>query len=393
MLKFFIPSKFFDIFNDNVLNKIASILYQSTNYEKTKIDKRNIGRYITLKNTDTDDIHYIVFSNPDNNARNARLMQYFTPVYKEYYFDTENKNKFLDVFILNPDSNDKTDYSKFCYRCFKTLNIKILNESELNLDNLNKFSNYYDFKHSRAKTSARNRGNKSTFFSNDENQISIYGKTFGANSMESFIFALVLKKLVSDRPIVFYPVVDNNATNLATHQRKILEDIGITYGTTIDEIDNNDVELREDTTPNRNTAKFHYNLLKKYGDKKCLLCGCELEHLIIGSHIERFADIKNNKSYSDDEKKQKIVDAENGFWLCANHDKMFEFGIIYFKDKTLKCAKTLSDNEKKFITHSLNLQENENIEKEFIKNIYFSDSMEKYLEKHRERIGVDKENE
>ena len=37
------------------------------------------------------------------------------------------------------------------------------------------------------------------------------------------------------------------------------------------------------------------NLFKKFGDKKCYLCDCDIDSLIIASHIHRVTDIKNDK--------------------------------------------------------------------------------------------------
>lgn len=46
----------------------------------------------------------------------------------------------------------------------------------------------------------------------------------------------------------------------------------------------------------RDTPKFHYNLFKKYGDKKCLLCDCDIDRMIIGAHIHRVTDISNDNT-------------------------------------------------------------------------------------------------
>ena len=36
------------------------------------------------------------------------------------------------------------------------------------------------------------------------------------------------------------------------------------------------------------------NLFEKFGDKKCYLCDCDIDHMIIASHIHRVTDIKND---------------------------------------------------------------------------------------------------
>ena len=385
MITFTIPNKFLDVLDNRTLQDISNRIFHTTTYIISNID-RSQGRYITAQDSRSREIHYICFSNPDNNSRNARLMQFFTPTYKAFLSDT-SRNKHCDIYILNPTSNDKTNYSKLFYNCLKTLGIDIINEDALHLSDLSVFSSYEDFRQFRLKNTSKNRGNKSTFFSDDDTQISLYGKTFGANSMESFMFALVLRQLVQDKPIVFYPVIDNDSKDLANEQREILTSLGIRYGETINELNNTDIVL-EDIEPDRNTPKFHYNLLKKYGEKRCLLCGCDMEHLIIGSHIERVADIKSNPLYSKEEKRNKIVDANNGFWLCANHDKMFEFGIIYFIENMLKYNRSLSDEHVAFINCSLGLPPDARDNFKKIEEHLFNTSMSQYFEKHRHRIGV-----
>ncbi len=84
------------------------------------------------------------------------------------------------------------------------------------------------------------------------------------------------------------------------------------------------------------TTVFHYNLLQNMEKKRCYkVCGCDIEHMVLGSHIERQYDIdRNNNTMM--RKVKVITDGDNGLWLCANHDKMFEYGIIYFIDRTLR---------------------------------------------------------
>ena len=208
--------------------------------------------------------------------------------------------------------------------------------------------------------------------------------------MESFILALVLRKLLPDKTLILFPVVDNEARDIARKQREILSGSGVEFGETISNIDNRNIRL-DSIGPERDTPKYHYNLLKKYGDKKCLLCGCEMEHLIIGSHIERVTDIKNSVVYSDEEKIRRIVDGENGFWLCANHDKMFEYGIIYFRDKKLCYRNGLREIDRGFINYSMMQADYiDDMHTPFkIPESFVSQQMEEYLSIHRHRNGVE----
>lgn len=369
------------------LDYIAFKTYRAKVYQTVHVLTKRAGRYLTV--SDGNSVHYVCVSKPENDARNARLMQFVTPTYTAWY-EEKNKNKFLDIYLSKITEKDKNDYSKLFYRCFLTLGINILNINDLNLPELVPFNSYFDLKQYRERNARRNIHNRATYFSEDADRIELFAKTFGANQMESFIFALVLRKLFPNKKITLYPVVDNKAKVIAKAQKKILVAKGVKFGETISYINNANIKLST-IVPGRDTPKYHYNLFEKYGRKKCLLCGCDMDHLIIGSHIERVADIKKSKIYSDEEKIRRIVDGENGFWLCANHDKMFEFGIIYFKNKKLCYRSGLRENDTGFINRSI-MPDNKNNKEEIpfeIPQQYVSDQMEEYLSQHRKRVGVD----
>lgn len=375
----------------NILNDVCRRIYNTNSFETVEIN-RSTGRYITAENDETGETHIVCFSNPNNNSRNAHLMQFISPAYIEY----ENLNaehKALDIYLIDPSQNDKTEYIKMFYRCFLTLGINILNIDQLFIAGLNKFESYTDLSSYRQQTSERNSRNRSTYFTDDDSNISIYGKTFGANGMESFILALTIDRLVKNKPIFFYPVVDNESANLSEDQKNLLIAKGLQYKNSILLKNNGYAAAPKDTS--RDTPAFHYNLLQKYGDKRCYLCGCNIEHLVIGSHIERIADINNNSSYSNEEKSIHATDGDNGFWLCANHDKMFEYGIIYFDHDRLKVNNRITaDEQKRYIDKSIyemvRSYPDYEIQKPFvIKPEHYSPNMDHYIALHKSRIFWD----
>ena len=111
--------------SDDVILAIVQRIHHTSNYVVSS-EARRIGRYIKVKNTDDGSIHYVCLSNPDNDSRNARLMQFVSPAYIEFKKDP-NSNKAFDIYIIRPDRNDRTDYAKLFYRCFVTIGINILN--------------------------------------------------------------------------------------------------------------------------------------------------------------------------------------------------------------------------------------------------------------------------
>lgn len=398
MIKIIIPQNNTNLMNDlseDVLKNVVFCIFNTTDYER-EFENRRFGRFIKIINTITNEIHFVCFSKSDNDSRNAHLMQFVSPAYIQFYNFNSN-NKHIDIYLINPNRNDRTDYIKMFYRCFLTIGINILNLNELGISGIIPFKNYEDLKKYRNNTSERNIHNKQTYFTDDNEQISLYGKTFGANVMESFIFALTLKSIVK-KPVLFYPVLDNNSDSIPQDQRQILEDKGIIFGDTI-ELQENGYSKPVSRITSRNTPNFHYNLLQKFGEKRCYLCGCDIEHLIIGSHIERVADIDRNSEYTEQIKAERATDGDNGLWLCANHDKMFEFGVIYFENELLRISNFVQDEfSQNFINKSIfetiiiypnNLDSvgiiNDGTFK--IKNNHFNSNMREYIHKHINRIA------
>lgn len=115
-----------------------------------------------------------------------------------------------------------------------------------------------------------------------------------------------------------------------------------------------------------NQDKFRDGLLKKYS-AHCCLCGVNSEALLIASHI---------KPWTDSDSHEKL-DLENGLLLCPNHDKLFDSGLISFKDdgkiiiseqlnSTNRIFMNVNDNMRVSITH-------ENV---------------KYIKYHRDKVFV-----
>ena len=83
---------------------------------------------------------------------------------------------------------------------------------------------------------------------------------------------------------------------------------------------------------------YRNRLIDAFG-QKCLLCAIRNRELLIASHIKAYA--------AGDSIKEKI-DNNNGFLLCANHDKLFDRFLITFDSRTgkIKISPKLTDAEK-----------------------------------------------
>ena len=86
---------------------------------------------------------------------------------------------------------------------------------------------------------------------------------------------------------------------------------------------------------------FRNRLMAYYG-RCCMMCGIRNKEMLIASHIKRDADCETI---------EEKIDKDNGFLLCANHDKLFDHYLITFDfmDGKIKISKSLSDEEIKIL--------------------------------------------
>ena len=256
---------------------------------------------------------------------------------------------------------------------------------------------YKEMKNVRSLTSDRNTSNNASYFSDTGDFIEFFAKCYGANGKESVFMAMVVKQL-TDKRIVIYQVEDNGQKSLTGPDKKILLSNGFEFGEDIISEEFNRVNLEAPEKDLRDQPAFRLNLLKKYGDKKCYLCDCDIDSMIIASHIHRVTDIKNDSTLADEEKKKQIIDGDNGLWLCANHDKLFEYGLIYFDDQKLLISNRLNEEQKEFVKNttsklSLSNTEESRVDDEMpyeitdfnIEDRDFNDNMKHYLELHKYR--------
>lgn len=110
-------------------------------------------------------------------------------------------------------------------------------------------------------------------------------------------------------------------------------------------------------------GRFRDSLLRR--DKKCVICGLDIEALLVASHIKPW-------SKADDYEKQ---DENNGLLLCANHDALFDKGYISFEVNDKLC---ISNIISKLDYDKLNISTEMSIK--------MSDRQSEYIKYHRENI-------
>lgn len=120
---------------------------------------------------------------------------------------------------------------------------------------------------------------------------------------------------------------------------------------------------------------FKKRLIKRYG-QKCMICGVTHSEMLIASHIKR----------ASEEGIFGKADYNNGFLLCATHDKLFDRYLISFNCFTgeIMISDSLSEEEKEI----LGLDESFCLDAEYMiedRVDYLMDHNEKFMEKESER--------
>lgn len=106
--------------------------------------------------------------------------------------------------------------------------------------------------------------------------------------------------------------------------------------------------------------KFRRALLN--GQRKCVMCGMDVEELLIASHIKSWRDSTNDER----------LDINNGLILCVNHDALFDKNFISFNDD----GKIIIS--KRILTQQMNLLR---IDEEM--KINFNEATKLYMKSHR----------
>ncbi len=399
MVELFVPTHLLgDISKDEYKDIVNRSIGNVDFIVKEDFRGHNSGQYIKLKIADT--IKYICLSRKiASESRNAFILQNFPSAY-QHYLEEKNPKKTFEYYIRD-FSTSHPPFAIFSYKLLLTGGIKILNldkvkvsEKAILFDYTTPFNDYKQMRTYRLSLSKRNSSNNSTTFEENDDEISVYGKSYGANGRETTAICLALSRLVPAKNIKLYNVNETDKNHLADidpANRYILENIGVELNDDRMDFESND----ERVIAKRNTRLFHYNLLQKYKEKKCYLCGCDIEKVIQGAHIYSSTDILHS-SVSEEEKTNQIVDADNGIWLCANHHLLFDYLLIYFKERYLYASDTLNKNQIEYIKNSITqgyffndekIPKGENFLGFKINDFDFNSNMQQYLLKHTTRFS------
>ena len=350
------------ILSKKILDDICYRILDTTDYDVCWEEKRNKGRMITLETDDTK--HYINLSQEGKIEGRDYQVQSIPTALSIYLKEklTEEKNCIFYFYFLPFEGNNETNYMIFFYRVMKTIGIKFIN-AEYGLEHtiLKEYSNVRELIYARNQSRSRNAGNNSTYITDEGEYYHIYGKTFGANQKETTLLCFAISA-ITDKPIKLFQIIDNGSTAISEQDRTAIINYSIQHGTNSIEILDDSYEFDNDVSDTvkdkLRSPQFIYNLLNKFGgEKKCALCECKIDRIIQAAHIYPVASIRKRDDLEFEEKFKLAVDEDNGMWLCENHHKLFDSGIIWFENGKLVISNKLNSEDLMFVKQVTTIEE------------------------------------
>ncbi|WP_109433406.1 HNH endonuclease signature motif containing protein [Aggregatibacter segnis] len=349
---------FKDIISEDDLSTICynltgknNFLYEfvSNEYEDEFLSRSyNKGRLGILKYYDK--VFYISFSDISNKGRNSALQS--VPTAFNLYFTNKHKNKKLYFYFLPNSINNTTSYHIFMYRLMASIGFSFLNIPNELRGVIKPFNSIDDLILSRRENANKNSGNNSTYIvKNSYNSYDIYGKTYGANKYDTSLICYAICSIAQKNDsITLFEYNEQDLSELPESSLNVLRMMGNINIINIDD----ELEIRELRQNNSlRSPRFNARLLDRLGEKKCVLCGCEISEIIQGVHLWPVSEIKNRRDLSLEQKISHATDGENGLWMCQNHHKLFDSNII-----------TISENGK--VNYKHNIESNH---RDFLDNI------------------------
>lgn len=328
----------------DILKDICLRVTQEENFDVSYIDETNEGQLATLHFNEN--IYYI-FLFQKKESRNACFQSFPTALLKSLN-DDQSAGVFCYFLPLGQDElyRIETNYFKFMYRLMKTVGTTFIN-GEILTYQIAPYNTVEDIILGKNNIRGSNSGNKSTYITKSPDEvIQVFGKLYGANKYETVLICYALNAVTTNH-IKIYEIKEGNLQKLPKPSRDNLISLGIDIETVSWTIERS---YFEEDDENLRSPRYTYNLLEKYGNKKCALCECEIPEIIQGAHIWPVADIKRDIQLTQDEKLERAIDGDNGLWLCNNHHKLLDANIIrLFNDGSVKHKTALSENQSEYL--------------------------------------------
>lgn len=334
------------LLSDNVIKDICIKVTGQDKYNVNFNDKTNVGRLVIVEYKG--EKSYVTLSETDfKKGRNSAMQSAASALTKFYLDNFKNKNiKNIYFYFLEFNGNPTTSYLTFMYRLLKTSGVIFLNDHEKLGSYIQPFNSLNDIIVNRGYM--KKRQNFSSYITKSaSNKIEVYAKTYGANKKEATILCTAMAK-IDNSSITVYQVKEHDLKALPKPDRKVMDKLGV-------ELIQIDKELTRESeqNPSLRSTIFIYNMLRIRGAKKCAWCNCDVPEIIEGAHIWPVYKIKREMSISNEDRRKAAVDGNNGIWLCRNHHRLFDSGIITINENKLRLEINPKYNQYSYIQSSI----------------------------------------
>lgn len=332
-----------DLLSEDVIKDICFKVTGQYKYKVTFNKKLNVGRLVIIKYNDR--INYITLSEIDFKKGRNSAMQSSASALTQYYLDS-HKNKCIYFYFLRYTGNAVTEYLTFMYRLLMTAGLVFLNDKEKIGRSIKPFNSLNDIIISRGYL--KKRQNFSSYITkNAKQEIEVYAKTYGANKKEATILCIAMAR-IDNSSITVYQVKEHGLSHLPKPDKKVMEKLKVN----LIEIDK-ELTRENDNDKTLRSNLFTYNLLRVRGAKKCAWCNCDIPEIIEGAHIWPIAQIKKENTITKEKQRVAAVDGNNGIWLCRNHHKLFDSGIVTIDTNKLRLQLSSSYKQNSYIKSSI----------------------------------------
>jgi predicted restriction endonuclease len=344
----------------NVLEDICKKIFQTTVFDVNFVDNKyeddclqrgyNIGRlaYLHYK----DEIHYITFSEQNPGGRDSSV-QSVPPAFERFltYQINQKRKRCTFHYYFFPGAIQKiTEYQKFMYRLMKSSGVHFLNGESLKIK---PFLSIDDILLNRKNLSENNQANRSSYITKeDSNHFLFFGKTYGANKYASFMLCYAMSKVAeNDQKITFYEMIEKKLKSIPQNLENILKKCrNVNVQRMNESLDKKSIK----SSRKIRSHMFLRNLLQYLGDKECAFCECDIPEVIDGAHVWAVASIKK-QNITEEKKFSFVVDKNNGMWLCKNHHKIFDSGMIsVLNDGQIRIADRIGESKRRFVERITN---------------------------------------
>lgn len=327
--------------------KQFTYMYVDNDYEDEFVEKGyNKGRLAILHYRGV--VSYISFSELMIKGRNSSVQS--VPTAFNLFYSNPYRRKNLYYYFLNTQGNAETEYQLLIYRLMSTVGFVFLNARSTLASRIQAFISVDDIMLSRKTNAGRNRSNNSSYITRSEHgQIEIYGKTYGANKYETSLMCYAIAKLKDNNMnIALYEILEGNLKELPASSMEVIKEMGVF------DIYPTDMTLEKrvfESNGRLRSPRYIFNLLEKLGNKRCVLCECEIPELVQGAHVWPVSEIRKDRFMNQEQRITCAIDGDNGLWLCENHHKLFDENFYLFDDYgRIMYRHGISHKDRDFIT-------------------------------------------